>query len=321
MGNNKLYKKTNDYIEDLSRLAAKPLYELTPDEARMFLRMLQKENYKELKADVYDSQLMTSTAGIVPVRFIRPQYANEQRLPIIIYCHGGGFIMGDSYTHDYFIKKLAIKSNVCIAFVDYARAPEAKFPIAFNQVYAAIEYIYNNPDEYKIDRERILLMGDSAGANLVISCAIKLNKESSVRPAAQFLLYPAIDIKMNTKSYKEFENGPWLTKKAMKLFWNAYKSCLDDEKNIYFSPSLADNNDLKGLSPSVIITAENDVLRDEGENFALKLDEAGVRVYCSRINGTIHDFLMLNALKDTVNVNTAFSLITSLIRQAVSSGL
>ncbi len=321
MKQSKLYKEAQNFIDGLNETKSKPLYELTPQEAREFLKTLQQKDYKEIKTDIYDTQIMTTTAGNVSIRFIRAKYAQEQNLPVIIYCHGGGWVMGDSFTHDYLIKQLAIKANCCIAFIEYSRSPESKFPLALNQIYAAMNYLYNNPDKYNIDSNKIILAGDSAGANMAISAAIKSNKENGVKPIFELLFYPAIDINMNTKSYNEYENGPWLTKKAMKWFWNSYMSCDDDKKNIYFSPYQAEIKDLQGLSSCLIITAENDVLRDEGEKFAQKLNEAGVNVSCIRILGVFHDFLMLNALKDMQNTKTAINIAAAELRRIIASGI
>lgn len=310
-----LYIGVKEFVEKLESSSSKPLYELTPEEARNFLVDIQRQDYEEIPADIWDTQIMTTLDGNVQLRFIRPENTKGEKLPLIIYCHGGGWIMGDKYTHDYLVRKLANELHVSVAFIDYPRSPEEKYPTALNQIYAALDFLFNSPNEYDIDTEKIILAGDSAGANMALSTAIRAKKENGVKIQFLLLMYPAIDFNMESDSYREFENGPYLTKKAMKWFWNAYMSCEDDKKDVYFSPFYSDMEDLKGLPQTLIITAENDVLRDEGEKLALKLNEAGVQCSCVRILGTIHDFMMLNSLKDTKPTKTAFNTIKCVLNE------
>ncbi len=315
----KLYKKVNEFIIQIEKNAEKPLYELTPDEARDFLEKLQEKDYKEIPADISDMDIETPLQGSVPVRFIRPQNTLNEKLPLIIYIHGGGWIMGSAKTHDELARKLAINTHSCVAFIKYTLSPEAAFPEPLNQVYAVLDYLYNNPDEYNLDTKRTILAGDSAGANMALAAAIKAKNENGAKILFQVLLYPAIDSRMETKSYERYKNGPWLTKKAMKWFWSAYIQNKEQFKDFYAVPACAEIQDLKDLPPALIITAENDVLRDEGEKLARKLDEADVEVGCVRILGTCHDFMMLNALSDTapsiIAENLVFSVLNNVLKK------
>ena len=206
-------------------------------------------------------------------------------------------------------------ANAAVIFVDYDRAPETTYPKALNQIYGVLQYIYNYPDEFDLDREKIVIAGDSAGGNMAAACAIKAKLNNLDFIKAQILLYPVTDASMDTKSYDKFQKGPWLTKKSMEYFWKAY---LPDKKlrdEILVSPLKADINNLKNLPPALILTVENDVLRDEGEDYARKLDEAGVPVTNIRMNGTIHDFMMLNALCDNIQTKAAFSIVCGYLKK------
>ncbi len=312
-----LYEKVDEFIIKTEGEAKTPLYKMSPDEARKFLNDFQALTHKNTDAEIIDTEVITTEAGNVPIRFIRPQNKPNEKLPLIIYAHGGGWIMGDENTHDELVRKLANNTNCCIAFIKYIHSPLAGFPVAFNQVYAAMNYLYNNPEQYNIDSSKIILAGDSAGANMAAACAIKAKNESGPNILMQILLYPALNPKMDTKSYSKFKDGPWLTKKAMEWFWNAYLQDKKHYENYYAAPCEAELKDLKGVAPALIITAENDVLRNEGEKYARQLDKAGVDVSCIRILGTCHDFMMLNALADTGPTKMAFDIVFAVINKAL----
>ena len=310
-----LYNSVNEFITKQEQRSDKPLYELGADGARKFLEDIQKETYKEIKADISDTQIATELAGNIELRFIRPLNALHQKLPLIIYVHGGGWIMGSEITHDMLVRKLCINTNSCAAFIKYTHSPEAAFPLPFNQVYAAVDFLYKNHEVYNINPEKIILAGDSAGAGMAAAAAVRAKEENGAKIIFQLLLYPALDINMNTSSYTEFENGPWLTKKSMEWFWKSYLQNENYYDNIYAVPMAAKDENLKGLPPALIITAENDVLRDEGEKYAIKLDNAGVEVKCARISGTCHDFMMLNALSETSPTVLAFETVNAVLNK------
>ena len=174
------------------------------------------------------------------------------------------------------IRTIANHTKSVVAFVNYSRSPESQYPAALNQIYGAMKYLYENPDEYNIDSENIAITGDSAGGNMAAAAAIKANKDGTVQLKCEALVYPVTDADMKTESYDQFKDGPWLTQKAMEWFWDAYIPEKNKRKDIYASPLKADIDDLVGLPPTLIITAENDVLRDEGEAYARRLIEADV---------------------------------------------
>lgn len=304
---------TNKFIEKLSNSDSKPLYEMEITEARNFLADIQRVSKIDIDTIVFNEYIETNT-GKVELQFVRPTGSENEILPVILYVHGGGWILGDAETHGTLIKNLANCTHSCVVFVNYSRSPEAQYPQALDEIYAALEYIYEHAKTFNIDPYKIIIAGDSAGGNMAAATCIRAKKLNGPKIAFQLLLYPVTDASMKTESYKLFKNGPWLTKKAMEWFWDAY---LPDKKergnNIYVSLNNAEISGLENLPPALIITAENDVLRDEGEEYARKLDEAGVDVISVRINNTHHDFMMLNALSESLPVKAAFSLICSVL--------
>lgn len=311
-----LTKATQDFIKFLASQDYAPLYSLTPEKARKFLDDLQKKTHKEIEADVTDTSIFTSTAGNVEITIVRPKDNNE-KLPVILYAHGGGWILGDKDVFDMLIRKLANCTQSVVVFVNFTPAPEAIYPLISNQIYATLEYLFENPDEFNIDSNRIAIVGDSAGGNLATVTALRAKKENGPKILYQVLLYPVTDASMSSQSYKDFQNGPWLTKKAMEWFWDAYLPDKKRREDPYVSPLNATLEDLAGMPDTLVITDENDVLRDEGEAYAAKLDKAGVKTLNIRINGTIHDFLMLNALADTKPAKDTLTLVCELLKKAL----
>ena len=303
------------FVEMLKKEDNPPLYDLSPDDARIFLRNLQRKSHKEIEADTRDINIFTPEAGNVDIRVIRPKN-NHDKLPAIIYIHGGGWILGDKEVYDMPSKKLANETNSVVIFVNYTKSPEAKYPTALNQIYGVLRYIFDNHDEFNIFQDKIAIVGDSAGGNMAAATAIRAKKENGPKIVCQVLIYPVTDADMNTKSYDDCKNGPWLTKKAMEWFFDAYAPDKKLRNSLYVTPLKAEIEDLTGLPPAIIITDENDILRDEGEAYARKLDMAGVDTMSIRINGTFHDFFMLNTLADTASSRGAMMLVSSFLQKA-----
>lgn len=303
-----LTKDTEDFVNEIESENSTPLYELTAQEARDFLKNLQSKTFKKIEADITEIDIEGVKTFIV-----RPQN-NTEKLPAVLYLHGGGWVMGDEYVFDNLIRKIANCSDTVVVFPQYSPAPEAQYPQQINEAYSVLNYIYNNTEKLNIDKNKIALMGDSAGGNMATVLALKSKDEKGPKIKFQLLLYPVTNADMDTDSYENFADGPWLSKKAMEWFWDAYVPEKIDRKNKYVSPLHADVEELKNLPSTLIITAENDVLRDEGEAYARKLDNAGVDVINVRINGTIHDFMMLNALSENKPVKGALKIICSVLK-------
>ena len=310
---------TQTFIDNIESRGGKTVDEITPEEARQFLSDLQKEFYSQIEAQIDDVSIFNTEHGEISVRLVRPMGTSNEKLPLIVYCHGGGWVMGDSGSFDMTIRTIANQTKSAVAFVNYNRAPEFQYPEALNQICDTINYFANNGSDYNINSGRIAIAGDSAGGNMAAVAVIKMKKEGGPKLHFQALIYPVTDADMNSDSYKEFKNGPWLTKKAMEYFFDAYVPDKNKRKEIYISPLKADITELYGLPPALIITAENDVLRDEGEAYARKLIEAGVDTACVRINNTCHDFMLLNALRDSKATQTAYKLLCELLQNALYS--
>ena len=273
------------------------------------MKILQSKTFKKTDAGITEIDIEG-----VKTFVLKPQTNTEKKLPAILYLHGGGWVMGDEYVFDNLIKKIANCAEAVLIFPEYTPAPEAEYPQQINEAYSVLNYIYNNSDELNIDKNKIAIMGDSAGGNMAAAITLKTKEEKGPNIKFQLLLYPVTNADMDTDSYENFSDGPWLTQKAMEYFWDAYVPNVSLRQNKYISPLHADVEDLKNLPSTLILTVENDVLRDEGEAYARKLDNAGVDVINVRINGTIHDFMMLNALSETEPVKGALKIICSVLR-------
>src|SRR6266403_270487 len=305
---------TQKFIDDLA--GAKPIYTLSPQAAREVLLGAQSGPVELAAVSIEDRLLPVGPTGQTRIRVIRPEHITDT-LPVILYFHGAGWVMGDTKTHDRLVRELATGARATVVFVDYERSPENRYPVAIEQDYAVTDYVAKHPKEFNVDASRLAIAGDSVGGNMaaVVSLLAKERKGPLIK--AQLLFYPVTDAGMTDGSYQTFANGPWLTKPAMVWFWDAYLPDVEARKNVHVSPLNATPEQLKGLPPALVITAENDVLRDEGEAYANKLTVAGVTVTSTRYNGTIHDFVMLNALADTPAARAAIVQANTFLRNAL----
>ena len=303
-----LIKPVKAFIDKLSKAGGKPLYELTPEEARNVLLTVQADDGALPDADVDEITVSLENGREMRVLIVRPSGV-EDTLPIIFYIHGGGWVMGNEVTHARLIRQLADEVQAAVVFPVYTPSPEAQYPQTTNDLFGVLQYVSEYGAKYNLDTERLAVAGDSVGGNMAAVMTLMAKKnENTPKIAFQLLFYPVTDASFENESYEAYSEGPWLTRKAMEWFWQQYAPNKKSRKEIYASPLRASKEDLEDLPPALIITDENDVLRDEGEAYARKLDEAGVTVGIVRVNGTIHDFLMLNALADTVPTKAALAL-------------
>ena len=198
--------------------------------------------------------------------------------------------------------------------MDYDRSPEAQYPVAIEQVYAVTKYLVEHGRQLGVDATRLAIVGDGVGGNMAAAVTLLAKQRRGPKIDVQVLFYPAVASVLDTGSYALFANGPWLTKLAMESYWNAYLPDVAVRKQITAAPVNASIDELTGLPDALIIVAENDVLRDEGECYARKLARAGVRVTSTRYNDTIHDFVMLNALADTPATRGAIAQTNAFLR-------
>jgi acetyl esterase len=301
-----LEPKTQAFVDALSAQGGKPIYELSYGEARKVLEEAQA-GATALPADVEDKVLPIGPTGEVSVRIYRPKGAKGP-LPVVMYFHGGGWVLGSKHTHDRLLRDLVNGTHAAFVFVSYTPSPEAQFPVPIEQAYAATKYIAEHGKNFDLDTSRLAMAGDSVGGNMVavVTQLAKERKGPTIR--YQVLFYPVTDSSLSQKSYEEFANGPWLTRAAMEWFWDAYAPNKRDRRKTTAAPLSAARKQLEGLPPALVIVDENDVLRDEGEAYARRLMEAGVDVAAVRFLATHHDFVMLNALADTPPAKAAIRL-------------
>jgi acetyl esterase len=254
--------------------------------------------------------------GFLHLHLLRPKDVREP-MPVVMLFHGGGWVLGDATTHDRLARELAVGIHATVVVVEFSRSPESRFPIAIEEAYAATKFMTENAPSLAIDGSRIAVVGDGSGGNMAAAVTLLCKERKGPKISFQVLFYPVTDASFSTSSYGQFENGPWLTKQAMERFWTAYIPNMLDRKAITAAPAHATVDQLRGLPDALIITAENDVVRDEGETYARKLSEANVRVTCSRYLGTIHDFVMLNAIADTPAARGAIAQATDALRGAL----
>ncbi|MBB3655112.1 acetyl esterase [Rhizobium sp. BK650] len=305
---------TQKFIDSLA--GSKPIYTFSPADARNILAGAQKGDVKKLAAREEDKIIKVGPTGSVKLRIVRPEGA-KGRLPVVMYFHGGGWVLGDADTHDRLVREIANGAEAAVVFVDYDRSPEAVYPIAIEQAYAATKYVAEHAKEFNVDASRLAVAGDSVGGNMTAAVTLLAKERGGPAIDQQVLFYPVTDANFDTGSYNQFANGPWLTREAMKWFWNAYLPDEAKRKEPTASPLQASLEQLNGLPPALIITDENDVLRDEGEAYGRKLTQAGVKVTSIRYNGTIHDFVLLNAIAGTPAVRSAISVANDTLRAAL----
>ncbi|MBQ0889593.1 alpha/beta hydrolase [Streptomyces sp. RM72] len=293
------------------------LYELGPEGARKVLDDAQAGPVD--KPDV-DEEWVTVPAevGDVRVRIVRPVGADGD-LPVVLYVHGGGWVLGNAATHDRLVRELATGAGAAVAFVEYDRSPEARYPVAVEQAYATARWITREGAGHGLDSSRMAVAGDSVGGNMAAALAIMAKQRGDVTFVHQSLYYPVTDAAQDTESYRVFADGPFLTAKAMAWFWDCYTTDPTQRAEITASPLRATVEDLAGLPPALVVVDENDVLRDEGEAYARKLTEAGVPTTSVRYNGILHDFMMLNAVRGTHAATAAIEQAVRTLRKALGT--
>ncbi len=290
--------ETRKFLEKINSLTGPKLIEMPLDKAREVFSSLQEVPVKKAPAKVEDHVFKTDTKGDIKARIFRPEN-NTEKLPVIFYCHGAGWVFGDNDVYDRLAKDLVAGTGCALVFIDFSRSPEAKYPTALEEFYAAAKYLTEHGNEYNLDTSRMLVAGDSVGGNMATVLSMMAKEKGGVKFAAQVLFYPVTNAEFDNASYKEFAEGHFLTREAMQWFWDQYITDPEKRKDPKASPLKASMEQLKDLPEALVINGEFDVLRDEGEAYAHRLIEAGVKVTAMTFRGTIHDFVMLNALAET----------------------
>jgi acetyl esterase len=293
---------TQGFLEALAKGGGKPLETMSPVDARAVLVGAQA-GAKLPAADVSEKTISIDGKPL-KLTIVRPAGAKGV-LPAFMFFHGGGWILGDFPTHERFVRDLVADSGAAAVFVNYTPSPESRYPVAINEAYAATKWVAENGAQIDVDGKRLAVAGNSVGGNMAAVVALMAKAKGAPALRAQVLFWPVTNANFENASYDEFANGHFLTKDMMKWFWDAYTTDAKQRQDIYASPLLATAEQMKGLPPALVQTAEKDVLRDEGEAYARKLDAAGVTVVSTRYSGMIHDFGLLNVLSSVPSTRAA----------------
>lgn len=282
--------------------SAKPplIFQLPPEQGRRVLEEAQNTPVYKYPADISVSEVNTENWGTIPVYFVMPQVCVPVR-HVIFYIHGAGWVFGSFHTHEKLVRELAARTDSLVVFPEYTRSPEAKYPVAIEQCYFVLSHLWEMIEScgYNISRKILTVAGDSVGGNMAIAMALMAKMYGGPNIQKQLLYYPVTNACFNTPTYRQFVVNYYLYRAGMQWFWQQYAPCEAHRKQITASPLRASIECLKGLPETMIINGQADVLRSEGEAFGEKLRCAGVGVTAIRVQGTIHDFVMLNALDQT----------------------
>jgi acetyl esterase len=299
-----LQRNIRVFLQAVEADGRRPIEQMPPREARRVLEGLQSSVKVDLpQADVAE-RTISSEGQTVEIVVVRPAGVTG-RLPVFMFFHGGGWVLGDFPTHQRLVRDLVAGSGATAVFVEYDRSPEARYPVAINQAYAATSWVAAHGDEIGVDGGRLAVAGNSVGGNMAAVVALMAKDRGRPNIRCQMLLWPVTNAAFDTASYDEFAEGYFLTRNMMKWFWDSYTIDPRERQDVYASPLQAANERLRGVAPAIIQTAEMDVLRDEGEAYARKLDRAGVDVTCTRYNGLIHDYGLLTAIHQVPGVRSA----------------
>lgn len=295
--------QTKAFLKALNTSGGQPMETMAATDARKVLEGAQTSVTVDMSGVEVSDKTITQD-GLTVKLFVMKPAGTKEDLPAFMFFHGGGWVIGDFPTHQRFIRDLVVSSGAAAVHVEYSLSPEAKYPVALNECFAATKWVAANGKEIGVDGSRLAVVGNSAGGNLTAAVALKAKVEHGPELRFQLLFWPVTDANLETASYNEFAEDRFLTKNMMRWFWNHYSEPSQREE-IYLSPLQASLDDLKGLPPTLVQTAENDVLRDEGEAYARKLNEAGVPVSLVRYQGMIHDYGLLNPLAGIPEIQSA----------------
>ena len=295
---------TQGFLEALAAGGGQPLETLSPKDARAVLVGAQASAKVDLSGVEVSDRAIKVDGQTLNLKVVRPAKVNGE-LPVFMFFHGGGWVLGDFPTHQRLIRDLVVGSGAVAVYVDYTPSPEAHYPTAINQAYAATQWVADNGSQIGVDGSRLAVAGNSVGGNMAAVVALKAKEAGTPKLRFQLLLWPVTDANFNNASYNQFAEGHFLTRGMMEWFWDNYTTDPKQRNEIHASPLRASLEQLKGLPPALVQTAEMDVLRDEGEAYARRLDAAGVAVTAVRYNGMIHDYGLLNVLAGVPAVRSA----------------
>ena len=296
--------QTQAFLNALAAGGGKPLEQLSPHDARAVLSGAQKSVQVDMSGVEVTHKTITSDGKPLALTVVRPENA-KGALPAFMFFHGGGWVLGDYPTHARLIRDLVVTSGAVAVYVDYTPSPEAHYPTAINQAYAATRWVAEHGKDINVDGSRLAVAGNSVGGNMAAVVSLMAKEHAAPKLRFQLLLWPVTDSSFDTESYDTYAEGHFLTRNMMTWFWDNYTTNPAERAQIHASPLKASVEQLKGLPPALVQTAGLDVLRDEGEAYAQKLDAAGVPVTAVRYNGMIHDYGLLNPLAQVPEVQAA----------------
>ncbi|RYJ42823.1 alpha/beta hydrolase [Flavobacterium beibuense] len=310
-------KETRIFLTALNSGDGPPLESLPPKEARQVLVNAQQSvSYDYSDIEESERKITTHDGQTLTIHIVKPRGAKDG-LPVFMFFHGGGWVLGDYPTHRRLVRDLVVSSGAVAVFPDYTPTPDAQFPVAINQGYAATKWVSEHGSEIGVDGSRLAVAGNSVGGNMSTVVSLMAKEKNGPKIAFQLLLWPLVDSDTSRPSYKKYGQGRFLTTPIMEWMWDMYIPNPEERKQKYVSPINASLEELKGLPPALIQVAENDILFDEGVAYGRKLDEAGVPVTVTVYNGMIHDYGMLNPLSDIAGVQEALTQAGAVLREAL----
>jgi acetyl esterase len=290
-----------DLVLGLVKKAGLPeLWQLTPDQAREQYQLRVAKLAPRVEVYRTADRRIPGPGSDLAIRIYQPREAKPgELLPVLLWFHGGGFVIGNLDTHDCACRMLCTRAECIVVAVDYRLAPEHKFPAAVEDCMAALRWVALHAREIGADPSRIAVGGDSAGGNLATVCAILARNEGFPRLAFQLLIYPCTAPEPETPSHRKFAEGYLLTRNTVTWFYKQYLRSRSDVSDFRFGPLIAD--DLSNLAPALVLVAGYDPLRDEGVDYAKRLIEAGNRVALVNYEGMVHGFYLMGAAVDAAN--------------------
>jgi len=313
----RIFTQVRGFLKALNSGNGKPIEQLSPADARAVLVGAQKSVSVDYSGIEESERNITEEGLTVKIHVVKPTGV-KVNAPVFIFIHGGGWVLGDYATHRRLVRDLVVGSGAVAVFPDYTPSPEAKYPMAIQQIYAATKWVASHGKEIGVNGKNLAIVGNSVGGNMTAAVVIMAKEKKAPAIKLQVMLWPVTDANFETASYKELGEGRFLTRNMMIWFWDNYLPDKGKRKEIHASPLQATLDELKGLPPALIQTAENDVLRDEGEAYARQLDEAGVPVTLTRYGGLIHDYGLLNPIAHVPAVKTALLQAAAFIRKGLA---
>ncbi len=307
-----LDRGTREYLKVLNS-SPEPVESLPVAEARRVLVEAQAGVQTDLSGIDETSIRIPACGHTLTVDAVRPAGAKDTLAPFI-FLHGGGWVLGDYPTHCRLVRDIVVASGQAALFVNYTPSPESRFPQAIEEIFTSLEWIAANGSQLGVDSSRIALVGNSAGGNMAVATALKA-RDAGIPVRCQILLWPVTDAGTEWESYRLYGRERFLTAPLMRWFFEQYIRDGADRDSIYLSPVRASVEQLRGLPPTLIAVAENDILRDQGEELGRKLDRAGVETATVRFNGVIHDWGMLNGFARLAATRTLIDLIAATLRR------